>query len=46
MSIPFNIAIPKFNKDLDEMVLDNLGKDLTPALREFIFEKYGHNCGV
>ena len=33
-------------KDLDEMVLDNLGKDLTPALREFIFEKYGHNCAV
>jgi type II restriction enzyme len=33
-------------KDLEEMALDNLGKDMTPILREFIFEKYGHNCAV
>ena len=33
-------------KDLEEMALDNLGKDMTPVLREFIFEKYGHNCAV
>ena len=33
-------------RDLEEMVLDNLGKDLTPVLREFIFDKYGHNCAV
>lgn len=33
-------------KDLEEMTLDNLGKDLTPILRDFIFEKYGHNCAL
>lgn len=33
-------------KDLEEMALDNLGKDMTPILREFIFERYGHNCAI
>ena len=33
-------------KDLEKMALDSLGKDMTPVLREFIFEKYGHNCTV
>lgn len=33
-------------KELEEMALDSLGKDMTPVLREFIFEKYGHYCLV
>lgn len=33
-------------KDIEKMALENLGKDMTPALRNYIFETYGHNCSL
>lgn len=32
--------------EIERMALANLGKDMTPALRDFIFNEYGHNCSL
>jgi len=33
-------------KEIERMALDNLGKDMTPVLKNYIFETYGHNCSL
>lgn len=33
-------------KEIERMALDNLGKDMTPVLRNYIFTTYGHNCSL
>lgn len=35
-----------FYREIERMALDNLGKDMTPILREYIFTEYGHNCSL
>ena len=39
-----NLAISY--REIERMALENLGKDMTPVLREYIFTEYGHNCSL